>query len=121
VQLTFRTMTRDFDEPNCNGDYLAAKFRNAIMPARGKLHDQRSRLIKINRVSRRALSGTTSCSALQLHNSTARAFSWGIIHYGSPAVQATLQYFCRLCTVHRCSAVIRPDGQCTVALSNHHA
>jgi hypothetical protein len=51
MQLTFRTMTRDFDEPNCNGDYLAAKFRNAIMPARGKLHDQRSRLIKINRVS----------------------------------------------------------------------
>jgi hypothetical protein len=51
LQLTFRTMTRDFDEPNCNGDYLAAKFRNAIMPARGKLHDQRSRLIKINRVS----------------------------------------------------------------------
>jgi hypothetical protein len=51
LQLTFRTMTRDFDEPNCNGDYLAAKFRNAIMPARGKLHDQHSRLIKINRVS----------------------------------------------------------------------
>ncbi|WIA41967.1 hypothetical protein OEZ86_009270 [Tetradesmus obliquus] len=49
LMLTFRTMTRDFDEPNCNGDFLAAKFRNAIMPARGRLHDQRSRLIKINR------------------------------------------------------------------------
>lgn len=51
MQLTFRTLPRDFDEPHHNADHLAAKFRNAIMPARGKLHDQRSRLIKINRVS----------------------------------------------------------------------
>jgi hypothetical protein len=50
MQLTFRTLPRDYDEPHHNADHLAAKFRNAIMPARGKLHDQRSRLIKINRV-----------------------------------------------------------------------
>uniref|UniRef100_A0A383WF02 S-adenosyl-L-methionine-dependent methyltransferase n=1 Tax=Tetradesmus obliquus TaxID=3088 RepID=A0A383WF02_TETOB len=49
LMLTFRTLPRDFDEPHHNADHLAAKFRNAIMPARGKLHDQRSRLIKINR------------------------------------------------------------------------
>jgi hypothetical protein len=37
------------------------------MPARGKLHDQRSRLIKINRVSRRRhLPRLISMSSLQL-------------------------------------------------------
>jgi hypothetical protein len=51
AQLTFRRLPRDFGEPNCNADHLAAKFSNAIMPARGRLHDQRSTFIKINRVS----------------------------------------------------------------------
>lgn len=51
LQLTFRTVVRDFSEPNCNSDFLAAKFRDELMPARGKLHRQRSPLIKINRVS----------------------------------------------------------------------
>eukprot|EP00878_Enallax_costatus_P005382 GHUV01005651.1.p1 GENE.GHUV01005651.1~~GHUV01005651.1.p1 ORF type:complete len:416 (+),score=35.67 GHUV01005651.1:422-1669(+) len=49
LMLNMRTLPRDFDEPNCNGDYLAAKFRNAVMPRRGRLHDEKSKLIQINR------------------------------------------------------------------------
>jgi hypothetical protein len=41
---------RDFNDPNCNADHLACKFRNAVMPARGRLHDQKSILVRINRV-----------------------------------------------------------------------
>ncbi|KAF8059655.1 S-adenosyl-L-methionine-dependent methyltransferase [Scenedesmus sp. PABB004] len=50
LMLTFRTLTRDFDEPNANEDHLAAAFRDAVMPARGRLHAQRSVLVRINRV-----------------------------------------------------------------------
>jgi hypothetical protein len=49
-QLTFRTLTRDFDEPHANKDHLAAKFRDELMPRRGQLHRQRSPMIQISRV-----------------------------------------------------------------------
>eukprot|EP00775_Hariotina_reticulata_P003817 gene3817-4075_t len=49
LMLTFRTFMRDFDDPHCNADHLACKFRNAVMPARGRLHEQKSILIRINR------------------------------------------------------------------------
>jgi hypothetical protein len=43
-------MIRDFGEPHANTDYLAAKFRDELMPSRGKLFRQKSPLVKINRV-----------------------------------------------------------------------
>lgn len=49
LMLTFRTLPRDFDEPNSCDDHLAARFRDALMPARGKLHREKSPLIKTNR------------------------------------------------------------------------
>ena len=51
LQLTFRTYIRDAGEPNGNNDYLAAKFRDELMPTRGRLHRQKSPLIALSRVS----------------------------------------------------------------------
>lgn len=50
LQLTFRTYVQDAGEPNGNSDHLAAKFRDELMPSRGKLHRERSPLISISRV-----------------------------------------------------------------------
>lgn len=42
LQLTFRTFNRDFDLPNHNADDLACRLRDKLMPARGKLHREKS-------------------------------------------------------------------------------
>jgi O-methyltransferase involved in polyketide biosynthesis len=42
LQLTFRTYHRDFGLPNHNDDDLAQDLRDTLMPARGKLHRERS-------------------------------------------------------------------------------
>ncbi len=42
TQLTFRTFNIDFDEPHHNKDHLAARLRDALMPARLAQLDNRA-------------------------------------------------------------------------------
>jgi O-methyltransferase involved in polyketide biosynthesis len=44
--LTFRTFNRDYDLPNHNDDYLAPLLRDSLMPARGKMHRNKSAFLK---------------------------------------------------------------------------
>jgi O-methyltransferase involved in polyketide biosynthesis len=46
LQLTFRTYNKDFGNPNHNDDDLAQDLRDTLMPARGRLHRNRSPLLK---------------------------------------------------------------------------
>jgi hypothetical protein len=46
LMLTFRTFNRDFDLPNANDDYLAPLLRDSLMPARGKMHREKSAFLK---------------------------------------------------------------------------
>ncbi|WIA21539.1 hypothetical protein OEZ85_000736 [Tetradesmus obliquus] len=46
LMLTFRTYNRDFGLPNHNDDNLAQDLRDTLMPARGKLHRERSLFLK---------------------------------------------------------------------------
>lgn len=51
LQLSFRTLVREAGEPNGNADFLAAKFRDELMPSRKELHRQKSPVVTIGRVS----------------------------------------------------------------------
>lgn len=46
LQLTFRTFNRDFGLPNHNADDLAPLLRDSLMPARGKMHREKSAFLK---------------------------------------------------------------------------
>lgn len=46
LQLTFRTFNRDFGLPNHNADDLAPLLRDSLMPARGKMHRDKSAFLK---------------------------------------------------------------------------
>jgi len=46
LMLTFRTFNRDFDIPNHNEDNLAPLLRDSLMPARGKMHREKSSFLK---------------------------------------------------------------------------
>lgn len=46
LQLTFRTFNRDYGLPNHNDDYLAPLLRDSLMPARGKMHREKSGFLK---------------------------------------------------------------------------
>jgi O-methyltransferase involved in polyketide biosynthesis len=46
LQLTFRTFNKDFGNPNHNEDDLAQDMRDTLMPARGKMHRERSAFLK---------------------------------------------------------------------------
>lgn len=56
-------MIRDFGEPNGNADFLASKFRDELMPSRGRLHRQKSPLVKVNRVSSSSVCLVTCAAA----------------------------------------------------------
>jgi hypothetical protein len=45
-QLTFRTFNRDYGLPNHNEDHLAPLLRDALMPARGRMHRERSLFLR---------------------------------------------------------------------------
>jgi hypothetical protein len=42
---------REAGEPNGNADFLAAKFRDELMPSRKELHRKKSPLVTVGRVS----------------------------------------------------------------------
>jgi len=46
LMLTFRTFNRDFGQPNHNADDLAPLLRDSLMPARGKMHREKSAFLK---------------------------------------------------------------------------
>eukprot|EP00879_Flechtneria_rotunda_P000635 GHRR01000748.1.p1 GENE.GHRR01000748.1~~GHRR01000748.1.p1 ORF type:complete len:385 (+),score=106.17 GHRR01000748.1:472-1626(+) len=46
LMLTFRTYNRDFDLPNHNDDDLAQRLRDTLMPERGRLHRDKSWVLK---------------------------------------------------------------------------
>ncbi|GIL48590.1 hypothetical protein Vafri_4651 [Volvox africanus] len=49
VMLCYRTLFQDLGLPGANEDYLAAKFRDELMPLRGWLHRNMPKLLHINK------------------------------------------------------------------------
>ncbi|GIL74411.1 hypothetical protein Vretifemale_4287, partial [Volvox reticuliferus] len=49
VMLCYRTLFQDLGLPGANEDYLAAKFRDELMPLRGWVHRNMPKLLHINK------------------------------------------------------------------------